>query len=167
MKKILVGVMVIAMGLVLAIGCEKAQVTEEMQEQIVSEMAEDTMTPQKSVSAATVVIGNKNWTVEVASTDEERMKGLGGRDSLSPNTGMWFVFPADSQDPFWMKDTKFNLDMVFVGDDMKIKDLKLNNVAMTDTLIQPASPYRYVLEVNAGEGGGLSVGDTVNYQVGP
>lgn len=164
MKRIVTGMMVIAMAMVMAMGCEKAQVTEEMTEGV--EMPEGAM-PEKGVSAATVVIGDKSWTVEVASTPEERTSGLGGRESLPANFGMWFVFPDDSQDPFWMKDTKFNLDMIFVGNDMKVKDIKPNNAALTETLIQPVSPYRYVLEINAGEVAGVNIGDTVVYQMGP
>ena len=127
---------------------------------------EQTM-PDKSISAATVVVGDKSWTVEVAASDAERMKGLGGRDALAASSGMWFVFPVDAQDPFWMKDTHFDLDIIFVGPDMKIVDVKPGNVKMTETLVQSQAPYRYVLEVNAGESEGMKAGDVVEYRIGP
>lgn len=164
MKRLMVAVMVAAS--VALVGCEQMQEPEgdALPEEgpKATEAAE-----QPSVAAPTVVIGDQSWTVEVAATPKERIKGLGGRESLSSGTGMWFVFPDDSSDPFWMKDTNFNLDMVFVGSDMKVVDVKLDNAALTEDLIQPADAYRYVLEVPAGDAAEVEVGDVVDYRVGP
>ncbi len=162
MKKIVVSVLVIATAFAFALGCEKMKGVEPPEAVEVTEEM-----PKASVSAASVVIGDKSWTVEVATTDEERMKGLGGRESIASNTGMWFVFPAESTDPFWMKDTAFDLDMIFVGSDMKVVDVKLGNKKLTEDLIQPSTAYRYVLEIPAGGGMGIALGTIVDYRMGP
>ncbi len=175
MKKLLFVVMASAIAFTFALGCEKVQMTGEQTTQEESAMLKpEQITPEKAISAATIVIGDKTWTVEVASTDEERIKGLGGRDSLAAKTGMWFLFPADAQDPFWMKDMNFPLDLVFVGSDMKVVYVKTNvpnhekDYAYTEAdYITSTAPYRYVLEVSAGEAAGVAPGTVVEYRVGP
>ena len=120
-----------------------------------------------AISAGTIVIGDKNWTVEVVSTVDARIKGLGGREGLAPNTGMWFIFDEDSTDPFWMKDTAFDLDMVFVDKDKKVVYVARNAKAFDEkNLIEPTAAYRYVLEIPAGEAQGVEVGEVVDYRIG-
>lgn len=58
-----------------------------------------------------------HFTVEVATTPDERRDGLMGRTSLAPDRGMLFVFPQSGMQEFWMKDTLIPLDMVFVRPD--------------------------------------------------
>lgn len=148
--------------------CEKASLDEaQVSQEKGLEVTGQATLPETAVSAPTVAIADKNWTVEIATSDEERTSGLSGRESLPEGYGMWFVFEEDIQDPFWMKDTKFNLDIVFVGKDMKIVDIKRNNVALSEDLIVPASKYLYVLEINEGESADLNIGDVVVYSLGP
>ena len=51
--------------------------------------------------------------------------------------------------------------------DMKVVDVKLGNVKLTDNLIQPSTTYRYVLEIPVGEGVGIVPGAIVDYRMGP
>jgi uncharacterized membrane protein (UPF0127 family) len=160
MKRIaMYAVAVIAM-VSFAFGCEKAKPTEEAQ------MEAGTM-PEGAISASTVTIGGKAWTVEIAKTVDQLRKGLSNRDSLSPNNGMWFVFEQDVGDPFWMKDTKIPLDMAFVDANSKVVYLSLNNPPLSEEFIQPPVPYRNVLEVSAGQLNGVKVGDQVTLSLGP
>jgi uncharacterized membrane protein (UPF0127 family) len=89
--------------------------------------------------------------VEVAQTSEQRGQGLMHRESLEG--GMVFVFEDETQRSFWMKNTLIPLDMMFVGSDMTIREIKRD--------IQPCEadpcesypsqyPAKYVVEVNAG-----------------
>ncbi|MBI4126833.1 MAG: DUF192 domain-containing protein [Deltaproteobacteria bacterium] len=125
------------------------------------------------VAAGTVAVtterGVVNVTVEIAQTDEERARGLMGRESLPNNNGMWFAFADDVEDRFWMKDTTIPLDIIFVGSDNKIVDLIQNTVPLSTELLGSRTPYRYVLEVNAGfvADHGLRVGDQAQLRIGP
>jgi uncharacterized membrane protein (UPF0127 family) len=114
-----------------------------------------------------VAVGDKNWTVEIAQTEQERIRGLSGRQSLAPNSGMWFIFPADSEDEFWMQGMNFDLDIVFVGEDMKVINVARGDKNNPTDRIAPAGPYRYVLETAAGSADGLQAGDVVEYRIGP
>jgi uncharacterized membrane protein (UPF0127 family) len=169
MKRMVTFVMTVVMVSAFGLGCQKATVGGEQPGEETAMKSTETVGPE-GLSAATVTIDGKSWTVEVAKTNAERIKGLGGRESIPANYGMWFLFPnppGEVQDPFWMKDTNFDLDMVFVDQNMKVVDVKPGNKALSETLITPVAPYLYVLEMNAGEAAGIKVGDTVTVSVGP
>ena len=93
------------------------------------------------------------FTVELALTPEQQEKGLMGRESLPPGSGMLFVFPEEGVYPFWMKNTLIPLDMiwmdsngtvVFIGKDEQPCGL------VECPIINPGVRARYVLEVDAG-----------------
>lgn len=52
--------------------------------------------------------------LEIADTDEERIRGLSGRASLADNAGMLFIFEKPDRYQFWMKDVRFSLDIIFI-----------------------------------------------------
>jgi len=105
--------------------------------------------PQAVFPSATVY-------VEVARTDAEREKGLGGHAPLGEHDGMLFVFDQPAAYAFWMKGMTFPLDLLWV-DGGKVVYLAADVPAWPpDTpysalpVYTPAAPARYVLEVNAG-----------------
>jgi uncharacterized membrane protein (UPF0127 family) len=85
----------------------------------------------------------------------DREKGLSGRDSLPEGEGMLFVLPSTQPVSFWMKDTKFDLDMVFINEDFEVTKV-VHAKAMDETPISE-SDVRYVLEVNPDSG--INIGD--------
>ncbi|MCX7959168.1 MAG: DUF192 domain-containing protein [Deltaproteobacteria bacterium] len=91
-----------------------------------------------------------NFSVEVASTDEERQKGLMFRKSLPEDAGMLFIFRNDAMHSFWMKNTYIPLDMIFIGSDMNVAGVFRNAVPLSEESISIDRPSRYVLEINAG-----------------
>lgn len=97
--------------------------------------------------------------VEVASTPEERQKGLMHRDHLDEDAGMLFLFAADGRGGFWMRNTLVPLDIAYVGADGRVQEVRAAK-PLDETILTPAAPYRYVLEVNQGwfERHGLGVG---------
>lgn len=60
-------------------------------------------------------INNKKYTLEVARTEEERRKGLGGRSALGKNSGMIFLYDQADYIQFWMKNTLIPLQILFVN----------------------------------------------------
>ena len=50
-----------------------------------------------------VIINNYIINVELALTNEDRQKGLMGREILNDNDGMLFVFENEEKHEFWMK----------------------------------------------------------------
>lgn len=100
--------------------------------------------------------------VEIAATPQQRQQGLMWRQALDPDWGMLFVFPGFSGGGFWMRNTYVPLDIAYIGADGTVQEIRAAQ-PLDLTILTPAKPYRYVLEVNQGwfEEHGLGVGSTV------
>jgi hypothetical protein len=128
----------------------KEEETEEKQEK------EDDPIPEDEESYVEIFIENGEKIlvdVEVADTEPLRTLGLSNRKYLGDYNGMLFVFEKNVSNPFWMKDTYINLDIIFIDEKGFIIDIKENRepcIADSCPYIFPSSTYRYVLEVNGG-----------------
>ena len=95
-------------------------------------------------------------TLQVARTEDQREQGLMNVTNLPAHTGMLFVFDADQEVEFWMKNTLVPLDMVFLGPDGTVRSVAANvpatNAQTPDAEIpRRSSKARYVIELPAGE----------------
>lgn len=95
--------------------------------------------------------------VDVAKTEIQRRSGLSSLDSLPEEEGMFFVFAQkDVKPPFWMKDMKFAIDILWINEGKIVqidKDAQPPAPGTSDDkllLYVPSQPIDYVLEVNAG-----------------
>ncbi|MGD9129379.1 MAG: DUF192 domain-containing protein [Candidatus Woesebacteria bacterium] len=101
-------------------------------------------------------------TVEVVNTAESINQGLSGRDKIGSD-GMLFVFPEKEIVKFWMKEMRFDLDLVWMDDD-KIVDITANVPAPTKdmqlsdlSIYNPKVPVNIVLELEAGKAASLGL----------
>lgn len=90
------------------------------------------------------------FTMEVASTQETRTRGLMFRNSLAAHEGMLFLFPQQQRLSFWMRNTLIPLDMVFVASDWTVAGFLENVAPLTETPRYIDTPSQYVLEFKAG-----------------
>lgn len=103
--------------------------------------------------------------VEVVNTPASTAQGLSGRDEIGQD-GMLFIFPDSSMRNFWMKEMKFDLDIVWINGNQVIKISKGVLRPDPDTpvenlpLISSGQPTDKVLELNSGDA------DRLNIQVG-
>jgi uncharacterized protein len=119
----------------------------------------------QSAAIPSVTLAGQTFTVEIAQTGQERAQGLSGRDPLGEDSGMLFIFDQPAVYPFWMKDMKFPLDIIWI-DNSRVVDIWANAPAPTsaDTpLYSPGVAASYVLEVAAGfvDESNLKIGDPV------
>lgn len=105
-----------------------------------------------------IEVGNKVYNVEVAKTEEEKVKGLQGKTSLAPDEGMLFVYDEPDTIAFWMKDTEIPLDIVFINEDEEVISVKQGE-PNDETLLEEDN-VMYVLEVN--QGSGIQPGDELD-----
>lgn len=100
---------------------------------------------------------------ELATTPEERSKGLMYRESLCEDCGMLFVYGDNVTGGFWMKNTKIPLSIAFIAENGTILDIQQMEPETLD-IHKPGVPYRYALEVNQGfyEDNSIQEGDRVN-----
>jgi len=86
---------------------------------------------------------------EIASTPEERNKGLMFRKRLPDGEGMLFIFEADQVLSFWMKNTYIPLSIAFIAHDGRIIDIKDMYPHDTNSVVSSRSA-RYALEAPQG-----------------
>lgn len=109
---------------------------------------------------ANIIIGNKEYTVELATTVEEQKNGLQYRDFLAQDAGMLFVYnEPQSKVEFWMKDTKIPLDQIGINEDGEVT-LVYQAKPNDETLI-PFTDVKYLLEVN--QNSGIKEGDQFDF----
>ncbi|WP_217577469.1 DUF192 domain-containing protein [Mesorhizobium sp. GbtcB19] len=108
--------------------------------------------------------GERSFFVEIADTSKERQAGLMYRQSMDDNHGMLFVFNRSGEVSFWMKNTPMALDLVFVGQDHRIRSIKQGEPESV-SLISPGQPVSFVLELKAGTAArdGLENGDVLRH----
>jgi uncharacterized membrane protein (UPF0127 family) len=96
-------------------------------------------------------VRDKIFELEAVSTEERRQQGLSGREKLGENEGMLFVFETAAEYCFWMKDMRFEIDMVWLDTDKRIVHVKEKVAPATyPENFCPPEPARYVLEVAPG-----------------
>jgi hypothetical protein len=91
-------------------------------------------------------------TVEIADSAAERERGLMGRRHLAQDVGMLFLFPQETKDAFWMKDTLIPLSIAFYDASGRIVRI-FDMVPCTKDPCPTYGPdvsYRGALEVNLG-----------------
>jgi len=105
--------------------------------------------------------------VELATTDEERTRGLMFRKELPEGRGMLFDFKRDQVIAMWMKNTYVSLDMLFIRADGRIQHIAENTEPLSTRTILSGGPARAVLEVVAGTTRklGIAVGDRVAHPI--
>ena len=103
--------------------------------------------------------------IEIADTDYETQTGLMYREGLESDRGMFFIFDDESYHSFYMKNTRFPIDIIFIDKDLQIVTIKENAIPLDETGISSEVPVQYVLEVKAGIAGntGMEIGDRVVY----
>jgi uncharacterized protein len=103
--------------------------------------------------------------VEIADTPSKREMGLQYRRDLGRDRGMIFLFPAETQLSFWMKNTPIPLDMIFISGERKIVGIVEQATPFTLEPRAVAAPSKYVLEINGGLAKlrGLKAGDVVRF----
>ncbi len=125
------------------------------------------LTPAQAAGTDTIQIvstsGVHAFSVELATTEAEREKGLMFRRDLPDGQGMLFDFQRDQPVSFWMHNTYLSLDMLFIRSDGRIMRIAENAKPQSDDLIPSGAPVRGVLEVIAGTARemGIKPGDCV------
>jgi uncharacterized membrane protein (UPF0127 family) len=107
--------------------------------------------------------GVQVFSVEMATTEEEKTQGLMYRKELPDGKGMLFDFSPEQQISMWMKNTYIPLDMIFIRADGRILRIAENTEPMSTKIISSGGLARAVLEVIAGTAQkyGIQPGDRV------
>ena len=103
------------------------------------------------------------FSVEMATTEEEKTTGLMYRKELPEGKGMLFDFSPEQQVSMWMKNTYIPLDMIFIRADGRILRIAENTEPLSTKIIPSRGLAKAVLEVIGGTAQkyGIAPGDRV------
>lgn len=103
--------------------------------------------------------------IEIADDDYKTQTGLMYRKNMMNNRGMLFVFNALQTRSFYMKNTEFALDIIYIDDTKRVVSIQKNAKPLDPTSLPSEGACQYVLEVNAGlsDTWGLEKGDHISW----
>jgi uncharacterized protein len=109
--------------------------------------------------------GVQVFSVELATTEEEKTTGLMYRKELADGKGMLFDFSPAQEVSMWMKNTSVSLDMIFIRPDGRILRIAENTEPLSTKIISSGGPAKGVLEVVAGTAKkyGIQPGDRIGH----
>lgn len=96
-------------------------------------------------------IGGAYFNFEIADSPSERVRGLSGKEKLAASDAMLFIFDKPARECIWMKDMKFNIDILWFDEAQKLITIKRNAAPSSyPEYFCPDKPAKYVVEVTAG-----------------
>ena len=118
------------------------------------------MEAKRAKNIGSIKLGNQEYNIFIAKSEEQKQKGLQHFTSLPKDEGMLFVINESNpvETFFHMHNVPFPLDMIFMDDEFKVLDVKRGNPE--DDKIEGIASY--VLEVNADSG--IKVGDEADLE---
>jgi uncharacterized membrane protein (UPF0127 family) len=107
--------------------------------------------------------GVQVFSIEMATTEQEKETGLMHRKEVPDGKGMLFDFSPPQEVSMWMKNTYVSLDMIFIRADGRILRIAENTEPMSTRIISSQGLAKGVLEVVAGTARkyGIEPGDRV------
>jgi uncharacterized membrane protein (UPF0127 family) len=105
------------------------------------------------IQYSSIIIKDKKVRAEIADNEATRMKGLSGREELGADEGMLFVFEKSDIYPFWMKEMKFAIDIIWIKDKKIVDIVKYAQPPTADgktITYTPRAEADLVLEMMAG-----------------
>ncbi len=109
----------------------------------------------------------KAFRIEIASTEENRARGLMFRENMAADHGMLFVYPSQQIVAFWMQNTILPLDLIFIDSRGQVVGIEQGKPYSTDSIPPGGISAQFVLELNAGTAAriGLDIGESVHHPV--
>lgn len=92
----------------------------------------------------------KKLDIEIAETEYETQTGLMYRHKMQDNQAMLFVFENEQPRSFYMKNTEFSLDIIYINNKKEIVSIQKNAKPYDEVSLPSNAPVLYVLEINGG-----------------
>ncbi|OGD71379.1 hypothetical protein A3A84_01080 [Candidatus Collierbacteria bacterium RIFCSPLOWO2_01_FULL_50_23] len=106
----------------------------------------------------TITVGDKKYHAEVVRSERDIEIGLAKYQKLEQDQAMYFDLATKRLHTFWMKNMKFDIDIIWIDGDLVV-GISQGYYKAPYALINAPSPMDYVLEVN--QNSGIKVGDRV------
>lgn len=106
-----------------------------------------------------IKLGDKEYNVKEAKTQEEKEKGLMNVKELPSNEGMIFYYDESDLVEIWMKNTLIPLDIIYINEDQEV--IAVEHGQPEDDTLLGHDDTMYVVEVN--QGSNIKEGDTLEF----
>lgn len=116
-----------------------------------------------------IKLGKDNYKLYVVRNTEDQKIGLSLFDKLKENEGMLFEFENEANHSIWMKNMKFNIDIIFLNKEGMVLEI-FENVKKDSykndreaTIYTSKLPSKYVIEIGEGRArkSGIKPGDVI------
>jgi len=118
-----------------------------------------------------VELAGKRYSVELATTDAQRERGLMFRDSMAIDHGMLFIHDREEPQAYWMKNTHIPLDILYFDNARRLvsqqRDVPPCSLGDACPPYPSVAPARYVLELNAGQAAAMKLRDGAELRIAP
>ena len=92
----------------------------------------------------------KTLDIEIAETEYETQTGLMYRHTMEDNQAMLFIFEKEQPRSFYMKNTEFSLDIIYINKEKEIVSIQKNAKPYDKKSLPSKVPVLYVLEIKGG-----------------
>ena len=126
----------------------------------------DDVTFSRGLVSIDTSTGVELFEVEIATTPQQRGRGLMDREFLARDEGMLFLYGAEQMVSMWMKNTLIPLDMLFMDGYGIIRHIARETEPLSLDIISSRVPVIAVLEIPGGVAKdlGIAIGDRVTYE---
>jgi hypothetical protein len=118
-----------------------------------------------------VELAGKRYTVELATNDAQRERGLMFRQRMDADHDMLFVHEREEPLAYWMKNTLIPLDILFFDSQLRLvsqqRDVPPCTLGDACPPYPSDAPAHYVLELNAGQAAKLNLRNGTALRVDP
>ena len=146
-----------------ASSCKDNNTSDKVLTQEITFKRDGTLRVYKKASDSLITTFN----LEIAEGDYETQTGLMYRKSMPADAGMLFVFKTVEPRAFYMKNTEFPLDIVYIDENKQIVKIYTMATPMDPTSLPSNTPIKYVLETNGAVTSSLGIleGDRVEWDI--
>lgn len=132
--------------------------------------AQDGPQPELRKERLSIITGRGKthaFLVEMALEPAQQSIGLMFRQRVPADGGMLFDWVRERRSQMWMRNTIVSLDMVFIGQDGRIRTIAERTVPQSLAIVDSMVPVRATLELAAGtcERLDIRVGDRVSHPI--
>jgi len=99
-----------------------------------------------------LTISGRTVHTQTALTNLQRQRGLSGRECIGSDQAMLFIFDKPGYYPFWMKDMKFPIDMVWLSAAKQVVTVvqAVSPSSYPESFVS-SQPAKYVIELASGQ----------------
>jgi len=111
-------------------------------------------TSESGKTTQSLQIDGRRFKLDLALTEEARIKGLGGRDNIASDGGMLFVFAEAEKQQFVMRDCVVPIDLIFLDPNGRV--VRMHQMGVPDNPSNPQKTYpstypaQYAIELKGG-----------------